>query len=391
VNRPSERARLSEWRKEWRAGSWTAALCFIASAALADPRPRVAIEGPLDNRIVIQLAGELRASGFIVQTRPAGASRGPPRGDAASDTDAVIRVSAEAVEVWSIPPGAHASGAPEAPEVIPIAGADEAHAAVAALRAEEVVRARLLPIDRPNVPDSASPSATPFAAPPAAPLPSASSAGAPRAAAGESASPAVAPVASAFPSVAPSPAIARATPPDARLEPARAGLDAGALLLLTPGGIDPAVEVLVMPRWMPIEHATIRGLVAVPLLSPTLTSHDGTASATEWLFGASVEWHVLPREAPWSVHAGAGSGAARLQTWGTAYADFTGASGDAWTWMAFVSVGGSGRLGSARTRLGADVLVGMTLPKVAVQFPDRAIAWGQPWVGLALTLQVDAL
>ena len=163
--------------------------------------------------------------------------------------------------------------------------------------------------------------------------------------------------------------------------------------MLSPGGVPPALDVLVAPRWMPIERAVVRALVAIPITAPALTSSKtGNATASEWLLGAGVDWSFLPPDAVWSVRAGAGTGAARLRTEGTANEGYVSSSGDAWTWLLFASVGAGRQLGSPHTRIGADVFVGASLPVIAIQFPDgKEAKWGQPWVGIAIALEVDAL
>lgn len=368
-----------------RAGRWGALACFVASAGLAAERPRVVIEGPLDNRIVVQLAGELQASGFQVRTKLAEGGAGRPPSEAFENADALIRVSAEMVEVWSVAsPSAIATHA----EVVHVAGTDDASAAVAALRAEEIVRARLLPVARAIAPTATAPAPPlPDVTPAQVPSPI-SPAGVQPAASSDSTKAATPPPPAARSSEATTaaPVVAVARPNTAHF-----GLDAGGLVFLSPGGVSPAVDVLLMPRWMPVAQASVRAVFTLPLTSPTVTSSEGEASVREWFFGASAAWNLIPAESPWAASVGAGTGAVRVQTQGIANAPYKSSSGDAWAWFSFVSAGASRRLGS-QTRLGVDLLGGASVPEIAVAFPSRQQAtWGRPLAAVSLTLQIDAL
>jgi hypothetical protein len=352
-------------RRPWgvRAVRWAALLFHLCLSRAALARgDSVEVEGPLDSRIVVQLAQELRAAGFVAKTKAAEPTHLPPSADADDAPAFVLRVGSATIEVWSIDPF---SSVATMVDVVSFANANESDAAVAARRAEELVRARLLPIDRP--PASAVASAN-------LPIPVAPSIS-------ESAHPLAGPGLSSESSADSKPRSI-----------AQFGLDAGAMLLISPGGVSPAADILLMPRWMPTNNVIARGVVAVPLTSPELTSTEGQATVKEWLLGATVDWSPLSADSVWAASLGAGLGAVRVQSQGTANPPYVSSNGDAWAWLPFAHAGTSRRLGSSAMRLGVDVWVGVSLPEIAILFPSRQIAtWGRPLAGVSLALQIDAL
>jgi hypothetical protein len=172
---------------------------------------------------------------------------------------------------------------------------------------------------------------------------------------------------------------------------ARLGLDVGTLLSMSPGGIPPALDLLLLPRWIPIKPIMVRTIVGVPLTSPELKSTEGQASIKEWFFGAAVDCNLLPAEAAWSANAGAGLAGIRLQSQGTANPPYVSSTGDAWGWLPFADGGLSHRFGSSQIGLGLDAWIGASLPRMAIAFPTRQVAtWGSPWAGVSLALKIDA-
>ena len=352
-------------RRPWavRGVRWAALLCHLClgRSAMAGG-PFVEVEGPVDSRVVVQLAQELRAGGFVVKTKAAEPTHFP-RPTRADDAAAfVVRVGSGTIEVWSIDP---LSAVATILDIVPLANTNESDAAVAARRVEELVRARLLPIDHAPVSAVAS---TDVPIPVGAPIP-------------RSAHPLAGPGVSS----------------DSSAEPkehaiAQFGLDAGAILLMSPGGVEPAADILLMPRWMPTKKVIARAVVAVPLTSPELTSTEGQAAVKEWLFGANVDWSLLSADSVWAFTAGAGLGAVRLQSQGTANPPYVSSNGDAWAWLPFAHAGASRRLGSSALRIGLDAWLGASLPEIAILFPSRRVAtWGRPLAGVSLALQIDAL
>jgi hypothetical protein len=331
----------------------TAGLLVARWAAAAGPC--VVVEGAPGDATVAQLAVELRASGFTVTTMVA-EPNGPPAARPRAGIDAIVRVGLGAIEVWWVE---RASGEAAPLDIIRVADTDPT---VAALRAEEVVRARLLPPDALGPAESALP-------------------------------PAEAPSAMPTPAAAPTPASEPSSvAPSAAPGPALFGLDAGVLVLLSAGGVSPAADVLLMPRWTPAPQLELRAILAVPLTSPALTSIEGQATVGEWLVGGAVDWSLLAGESPWALTVGAGAGAARIQTTGTAQAPYVSSSGDVWAFSPFITAGAGRRLGSSQVRVGLSGWVGTSLPAIGIRFGGRDVAtWGEPWTGIALTLQLDVL
>jgi len=352
-------------RSKWRARvsrhfAYAAVLGLSGLSRAAGARgANIAVVGPRDNPVVLELAQELRAAGFVVKAEIADAARSPPAVTPDDETDIVIRVDAATIEVWAI---AEPPGLSTLVDVVPV-GSSTNEAAIAARRAEEVVRARLLPVDH-------SPAFETASATPQVPTP---------------------------PSAASSPPLKSSTqgsdspPGSSRPTLARFGLDVGTLLSMSPGGIPPAAELLLLPRWIPTKRIMARTIVGVPLTSPEIKSAEGQASIKEWFFGAAVDWNFLPAEAAWSANAGAGLAGVRLQSQGTANPPFVSSTGDAWGWLPFVDGGLSHRFGSSQIGLGLDAWIGASLPRMAIAFPTRRVAtWGSPWAGVSLALKIDA-
>jgi hypothetical protein len=344
----------------------------------------IEIEGPSDDAVVDRLAPELRSSGFVVIVVP---EHGPP--DATGDdVDAVLRVTPTRVEVWIIDGLLHTASVVDTVHVDP---PHAANADVVAVRLAELLRARLLvrpPPRSPSLDASTEGSATPpqiSSAPPLLPE------------AGPSPDAPAAPP----PSVQPAPIAERTIPApgspsaDANVvrpfEPARFGLDAGLFLLVSAQGVPPALELLLAPRWMPWSSLIVRAILVVPVLSPTVSSSQGSAAVTTWMAGARGDWRLTREEAPWTASLGAGVAAAWVGTKGDAKAPFISSSGDQVTAVPFLVAHGARALGSPHFRLGVDGVLGVALPEVEIQFAGQSVAsWGRPVVGLAVLLEIDA-
>ena len=247
------------------------------------------------------------------------------------------------IRVWRVNRSGARVGEPEV-----LGGHPGDDAAVAAVRAAEIVRARLLRADLP----SPAPPALPVAAPPDVDA-------------------------------------ARSAPaPTKRM---RFGLGAGGMALVSPGGVPPALNLALMVRWLPAGPLVVRGLVAVPAAQPTLSSAEGQASVSEWLVGGAVEWSLLAADSLWDATIGLGAAAAHIQTHGEAVAPFVSAGGDGWTSLPFVDASVNRPLGTPNVRAGVQLLVGTAGPTVAIGFAGRQVAkWGGVVVGIALGLEVDA-
>ena len=325
--------------------AWSVAfgLPLLGPAAQASDSSRVLVEGSHDDPVVRRVVAELRSSGLVVVEVEASASDAPAAADRAV-VGALIGVEPDSgIRVWRVDPSGGRVGEPEV-----LGGHPGDDAAVAAVRAAEIVRARLLPADLP----SPAPPALPAAAPPD--------------------------VDAEWPAPAPTKRM-------------RFGLGAGGLALFSPGGVPPALNLALMVRWLPAGRLVVRGLVAVPAAQPTLSSAEGQASVSEWLVGGAVEWSLLAADSLWDATIGLGAAAAHIQTRGEAVAPFVSAGGDGWTSLPFVDASVNRSLGTPNVRAGVQLLVGTAGATVAIGFAGRQVAtWGGVLVGSALGLEVEA-
>jgi hypothetical protein len=330
-------------------------LVLLARGGLAAaPPPVVVVDGAAGDPVVARLALELRAAGFEVRSA-ADPDRAPG--------DAVLHVTPALVEIRFHVPGRPAQVEEEV-------GRDEGResAALVAVRVTEIIRARLLPFDAPAPPPTPSPAA------PGPPLP--------------------APAPPAPPPSPAAPVLPVSSPPGAPLRdlprpPRRFGVDAGPLVLASPGGVPASFGLLVSPRWSPGGGALVRALVAAPLTSPGISSGEGSAKVTTWFAGIAADARISPGD-DWTFSLGAGLGAAWSRARGAANAPDVGASGDAVACVPFLEVGGARALGTPAVRLGVRGLGGIAVPGVAFRFAGREVAsWGLPLGAASLALEVD--
>ncbi len=335
------KARGGRRRLAWHAVAF--GLALLGPAARASDSSRVLVEGSHDDPVMRRVVAELRSSGLVVVEVEGSASDAPAAADRAVVGALVGIGPGSGIRVWRVNPSGARVGEPEVLGAHP--GDD---AAVAAVRAAEIVRARLLPADLP----SPAPPALPAAGPPDVDA-------------------------------------VRSAPAPAKRS--RFGLGAGGLALFSPGGVPPALNLALMVRWLPSGPLVFRGLVAMPAALPTLSSAEGQASVSEWLLGGAVEWSLLAADSPWDATLGLGAAAAHIQTHGEAVAPFVSAGGDGWTSLPFVFASANRSLGVPYVRAGVQLLVGTTAPTVAIGFAGRQVAkWGGVLVGSALGLEVEA-
>lgn len=320
----------------------SAAVALVGRAALAAGPSHVRVEGPVDDPVTQRVVLELRSSGFVVfaTEAPAAAASHADNGGA---VDAVVRVGPESILVWWVDRSGVRVGEPEVLDAHP--GDDPA---VGAVRTAEIVRARLLPAERPS---TVSVSLPPVGSP-------------------EVETPRPAPLSSSH---------------------MRFGFNASGVAIVSRGGVPPAYDVALMARWLPVERLVVRALVTVPVALPTMSSAQGQASVREWLFGGAAEWRLLSADSPWEATVGVGAAAAYFQTRGEGLVPFVGARGDGWTTVPFVDASVSRSLGSPYVRAGVQLLAGTAAPEITIVFAGRDVAkWGGLLVGTALGIEVDA-
>ncbi|MEP7125630.1 MAG: hypothetical protein ABJE95_32165 [Byssovorax sp.] len=151
-------------------------------------------------------------------------------------------------------------------------------------------------------------------------------------------------------------------------------------LLLSPGGFGASASLTLGLDWMPSDHLGVCALAAIPLTSARISNAAGSADLTVVLAGGGARFLFLSPESAWSPSADVGLLAVSLHSAGIANAGFVASSPSAVTAAPFA------RLGLAfapvpTLRLRADVLAGVVVPAVAINFAAREIAtWGQPLV-----------
>ncbi len=327
-----------------------------AGASTAVSRPLL-VEGEASDPVVPRLVQELRAEGFEVET---GALQSPPFEGSLVGRSAVLCVQPSAgIEVWMAD---EASGLPVRVEVVPVDVPRTEHAGVAAASAAEILRVHHLQLGG---------TATAGLAP--NPLP---------------ATPVQMPAEE--PKLVPAePARVPEGPPYGKR--ARFGFDLGPIVLASPGGIPPALDLAIGFRLMLLRALDLRASFALPLATPRVSSSAGRASVAPWLAGIEAAWLLVPGPRTWSASLGIGVDAAWVRTQGTANAPAISASGDAVCALPFVSARGTRTLWSPHARLAAVAMVGSLLPGVGVRLAGQEVAsWGQPLVAGALALEIDA-
>jgi hypothetical protein len=341
----------------------TAALALpsglLASPWLGVSHPAVVVQGSGTDPVVARLVQELVAAGCTVRT-------GEPMAvePAARTYDAVLDVTPDAIEIWVFD---RSTDRAAKLDVVMLAAPRAESAAIAAVRVSEIFRAHLLPVARPAPAEEASADPARAAITTTASVPPLSR-------------PAIAerPVSSLSSISSP--------PSEATL-----ALALGPLLLLTPGGTPPALDLSVIPEWRPSRNLAIRAVLAAPLGAPSVTSREGSASVSTWLTGAGADWVLESRDTVWMANLGAGVAAAWSETRGhPASGAYLGSNASAVAAVPYVEAGGS--LGTPRVRLAVDGLVGLALPEVTVVFAGNQVAsWGRPVGAVSVLVQLGIL
>lgn len=300
----------------------------------------VLIRTPGDERLTRRLRAELMALGWDVVEVDTGAPaplREGPRGLAA------IRASArDTLELW-IDRGRGLYEA--APEPIPIQDlpSDEARA----VRAAEVLRARLIELDLVEPPSAAPPEEP---AEPSAPLPE------------------------------PEPEL------DTEDERPVLWLWGAPALTASAGGFPATAHVMVGLRAEPIESWSAGVFAGVPLGDHALSVPQGSASMSLLMLGAAVEYFLV--DEAWRLGVGSGGGIVLARVEGRAEPPFAGRSDSLTSSVWFGTVGLHRRIiegVSAR----AEVLVGMAAPRLALRAAGEELAqWGRPFGIVSVGLEV---
>jgi hypothetical protein len=269
-----------------------------------------------------------------------------------------IEPTPRSIALWFEP---SAGGPAASPSELHLDAASEgsSDAALLALRAVELLRGRLLPVASSAAPASSS------APPPAAPA---------------SATPPVS-------SVPPGPV----APP---VEPARAVWSrdasghAAPVLLVAPGGLPPAVGVLVGGRGRVAERIEIDASLIVPTAGASVSDAHGSARLRFASIGVGAAVELTPPRGRVYATAGLGASLALLVYSGEAGAPYVGSSGARAAVVPHARVAAGLGL-TPRVGLRLDVLAALVRPEPALRIAGAEVAsLGAPLAGLALGLEV---
>lgn len=323
------------------AGLLVPAILLVGSLVLAD-RPRVVITGPAQSPIVARVRDELGVLGFDVRVEADAdghdlAALGRRHGAAA-----VARVSARPPEIdlW-------VDAAPAAPSLQVLR--DPPDPALLALRAVELLRARLLPV--PIV-----------AEPPPAPPP---------------------------PSAAPAPtASASSAPPPAPRARGPVALIVGAGLLVSPGGVPPAFQLRLGAEWDPHPRFGVDAVLFVPATAATVTAPEGSISLRSLGLGGGVHASLTDPLSDLTVALGLGLQAMALMYRGDATAAFAAQSGTAWSASPYASASAAYRF-HPRVAVRLDLVTSLVRPEPVLRIAGHeAASFGQPAFFPSIDLEV---
>lgn len=325
---------------------------LAGSLALGEAKPRVVLSGPAAAEATIaRMRRELELLGFEVVVAPVPEEKEAGLAVLTRQHDAVAaaRVGSEpgTITLWIDPERAPATAA--APPEIAIeagtAGAEDA--GVVVLRAIEVLRARLLPRG-------------------------------PEAAANAGAPPSTGSGANATPPTIPRSGTVAAPPntaerPRPRAAPGRVSFFAGPALLASPGGLPPALDVLVGARWSPLPRIDVELLGYAPTAAATVSAAEGLIELRVASLGAGVSATLTDPASPFFATAGLGAGGALLFFAGEAAGAGTGDEGARVSAMPHAHLAAGYWLGR-HFGLRADVTVAAIRPRPVLRIAGREVA-----------------
>jgi hypothetical protein len=349
------------------------ALLLVGRIGLAD-RPHAVILGPAaDHLAVVRMRGELAMLGIdvdvVVRARdednlPAVARR--------MGATAVLRVetSPPAIVLWVDP--AISAAPPSAAEVRVGGPAEERDPGLLALRAVEVLRARLLRVALPPGPEGGASSE------PAPPIADAAPADGPT----ENVAPA-GPTVETPTSPQPArdaPTLVKATRP--------VGIEVAPAVLLSPGGVPPAFQVRLGVEWDPLPRLGLEALAFLPVTAGTVSAAEGSIDLRVLDLGGDLRVVLTDPAADLSVALGVGVSAVMLAYTGNADGLWAGHTGARWGVAPFAAATLAYRV-HPRLSIRMDALVALVRPEPVLRIADRdAALFGQPAVIPSLGLEV---
>ncbi len=357
-------------------GAIIMALVFFLSPGLAGAM-RVVLIGPAaGDPIVTRVRDELTVMGIEVEVLP------PEKalGDLAElaqryDAAAALRVEMSPPEIvlWVDPSRASEANAPAELRVSDSLSGD-AEPAVLALRAVELLRARLIPVPQNPPPEDEVDAAD---VQPDVELPQTTP------------SP---PVASSPPRPLPRPALPKVQREAPKRAEPRAShpldLFFAPAVLFSPGGVDPTPHLRLGAQWNPVPRAGIETLAFIPISAATVSAPEGSIDLRVLNLGAGIRGLLTEPESRWFVNTGIGLGAILLLFEGTASEPQLGQAGSHWVASPYAVLGAGYRL-SSRLALRIDALGSLVRPEPVLRIAGQRIAsFGQPAVFLACGLEV---
>lgn len=343
---------------------------LVASAVFAD-RPRVVMVAPAyDDPAVTRMRGELAVLGVEVEVLvSAKDSPDLPALAKRLGASAALRVerTPPAIVVWVEP------GAGVTPGEVRVGGpAESRDAGLLALRAVEVLRARLLRVPITEAPPAASDDAGAAAIDAEPPVIDAA---------------ASTPVEDASAPVPAPPADAGTTlvaasgdtaAPAKRPDPRPFAISAGPAVLLSPGGVPPSVEVRVAAEWDPIPRLGVEASAFLPATAGTVSATEGSMSLRAFDVGAGLRGFLTDPLADFTVALGAGVSAMLLSFEGRARDPWSSASGSSWAVAPYLTATAAYRV-HTRVALRLDLEAALVRPQPVLRIAGNEVAsFGQP-------------
>jgi hypothetical protein len=355
------------------------AVLLAGRIGLAD-RPHVVILGPaLDHLAVVRMRGELAMLGIdvdvVVRARdednlPAVARR--------MGATAVLRVetSPPAIVLW-VDPTLATVPSPSAAEVRVTGPAEERDPGLLALRAVEVLRARLLKVPLPPAPEAGA------AAEPAPPIADAGFTGA----LGEGVVPPAPPATAVT-----EPRASNPPRPGGDAVPTRAtrpvGLEVAPAMLVSPGGVPPAFQVRLGAEWDPIPRLGLEVLAFLPVTAGTVSAPEGSIDLRVMNLGGDLRVVLTDPAAEFSIALGAGASAVMLAMTGKAGDPWAGQTGTRWGVAPFAAATLGYRV-HPRFAIRLDALAALVRPEQGLRIAGRSVAmFGEPAVIPSLGVEV---
>jgi hypothetical protein len=167
-------------------------------------------------------------------------------------------------------------------------------------------------------------------------------------------------------------------------------LELGPAATLSPGGLRPTFDGWVSVRLQAIAALSVSALLLLPLSSATVRAAEGSARISHLMLGAALDLHAI-RTASLDLRFGLGCAALLSMMSGSATPPYRSATQTVAAGAPFMRSGLFLHLGGG-FRLGAEALVGATLPAVSVHFGKREVAhFGGPFVVATLGLEIPIL